>query len=457
MKVQLAYQAAKAGGRLFAARAAVEAWSRVVDPETPELLAAWSELSRDLRRAETLAARARNLERTDPPMARTLYRQSLAIAADLPEAVAGLGHPPPDALVVLDTRVLGDRIQLWWTPPPPDGLGTHTYVNLSKRGRSIQNPADGTRIAEVSTCEFDDTHAAPGDTVGYAVLSKRGGTESISAISLGPFVFLADVKDVRVDFRPDVVELAWQPPRGVSEIRVIRKRGAPPNDPRDGDRIATAIDHTLDRNVDPNEVYHYGIYAIYKMSDGRLFPSPGIVVSATQATVNAGLPAVARTRARCRLDWIEPVRGAVRSCTLADPLPVPAGTRLPAAKAAARGRRIEPASPGRAYDPEPPTEGHCYYTPLTVWNALYTVGHGVALSRVPDPSELRATRAGGGIGGGSSGIRVTLRWQWAAEANATLVVARVQLHGGQTTSTQSPRPFRSPTTTAWGAGRSAYP
>ena len=342
--------------------------------------------------------------------------------------MAGLGRTPPDAPTVLDARVLGDRIQLWWTPPPPDGLGPLTYVILRKRGSALQHPADGTRIAEVSTCEFDDTHATPGDNVGYAVLSKRGGTESISAISLGPFVFLADVKDVRVDFRPDVIELAWQPPRGVSEIRVIRKRGAPPRDPRDGDRIATAIDHTLDRNVDPNEVYHYGIYAIYKMSDGRLFPAPGVVVSARpQATVSAlEAPRLLLEPGRgVRLDWIEPVRGAVQILRTADPLPVPAGTRLPAAEAAAlEGRRIEPASPGRAYDPEPPTEGHCYYTPLTVWNALYTVGHGVALSRVADPSELRATRAGGGIGGGSSGIRVTLRWQWAAEANATLVVAR---------------------------------
>jgi len=427
-RVQLAYQIARAGGRLFAARAAVEAWSRVVDPESPELQAAWSELSRELRRAETLAARARNLERTDPPAARALYRQSLAIAADLPDALAGLGRTPPDPPTVMDAQVLGDRIRLCWTPPPSDGLGPLTYVILRKRGGALQHPADGTRIAEVSTIEFDDTHATPGDTVGYAILSKRGGTESVSAISLGPFVFLADVKDVRVDFRQQLVELAWQPPRGVSEIRVIRKQGAPPRDPRDGDRIATAIDHALDRKVDRDEVYYYGIYAIYKMSDGRLFPAPGVVVSARpQPSVSAlEAPRLLLEPGRgVRLDWIEPVRGAVKILRTADPLPVPAGTRLPANEAEALdGHRIEPASPDRAYDPEPPAEGHCYYTPLTVWNGMYTVGHGAALSRVPDPSDLRATRGGGGLGSGSSGIRVTLRWQWAAEASATLVVAR---------------------------------
>ena len=293
-KVQLTYQTARAGGRLFAARAAVEAWSAAVDPESPEIQAAWSELGRDLQRAETLAAKARNLERTDPPAARSLYRQSLAIAADLPEALAGLARTPPDSPTVLDAQVLGDRIRLSWTPPPADGLGPLTYVILRKRGGALQHPADGTRIAEVSTSDFDDTRATPGDSIGYAVLSKRGGIESIAAISLGPIVFLADVKDARADFRQDVVELVWQPPRGASEIRLIRKRGVPPKDPRDGDRIASALDHALDRNVNPKEVYHYGIYAIYKMSDGRLFPSPGVFVSAMPRPIVPALEALSR-------------------------------------------------------------------------------------------------------------------------------------------------------------------
>ncbi len=239
-----------------------------------------SELARGLRRAELLAARARNLERSDPAAARDLYRQSLAIAADLPEAVAGLKRTPPDPPTALDGQVLGDRIRLSWTPPPPDGLGPLTFVVVRKRGGSLEHPGDGTRIAEVSTSEFDDMHVPPGDTVGYAVMSKRGGVESVTAISLGPFVFLADVRDVRVEFRHHEVELAWTLPRGVSEVRVIRKRGGPPKNPRDGDRLPAALDHALDRNLDPDEVYFYGIYAIYAMPDGRLFPSPGVVVSA---------------------------------------------------------------------------------------------------------------------------------------------------------------------------------
>jgi hypothetical protein len=427
-RVRLAYETARASGRLISARAAAEAWSRLVDPASAELQAALSELGSGLRRAESLAAQARALERTDPPSARALYRDSLAIAADLPEALTGLKRTPPDPPTSLDAQVLGDRIRLSWSPPPPDGSGPLTFVVLRKRGGVLLHPTDGTRIAEVSTCEFDDTHVTPGSTVGYAVLSKRGGIESVAAISLGPFLFLADVRDVRVEVRHHQVELAWLPPRGASEVRVIRQRGGPPRTPRDGDRLAAALDHALDRNVDPDEVYHYGIYAIYSMPDGRLFPAPGIVVSARPQPPISPLEAprlLQEPSGRVRIDWIEPARGSVKVLRTSEPLPFPAGSQLASSQAEAlSGRWIELASPERAYDSEPPEEGYCYYTPLTVWCDTWTVGHGVALSRVGDPSELRANRAGSGLGAGSGGTRVTLRWRWAADADATLVVAR---------------------------------
>jgi len=427
-RVQLAYQTARTGGRLSAARAAIEAWSRLVDPASPELQAAWSELAQGLRQAETLAAQARNVERTDPSAARALYRQSLAIAADLPDALAGLKRTPPDAPTALDAHVMGDRIRLSWAPAPPDGLGPLTFVVVRKRGGALQHPEDGTRIAEVSTTEFDDMHVTPGDTVGYAVRSKRGGVESIAAISLGPFVFLADVKDVRVEFRHQEVELGWSLPRGITEVRVIRKQGVPPKTPRDGDRLPAALDHALDRNLDPNEVYYYGIYAIYAMADGRLFPAPGVVVSARPQPPITALDAprlVQEPSGRVRIDWIEPARGSVKILRTDHPLPLPAGSRLTTAAAEAlEGRWLEAAAPDRAHDAEPPAEGHCYYTPMTVWGESWTVGHGVALSRVADPSELRATRVGSGLGAPSGTMRLTLRWRWAAEASATLVVVR---------------------------------
>ena len=386
------------------------------------------EVARGLSQAESLAARARQVERTDPSVARDLYRQSLAIAADLPDALTGLKRTPPDPPTALDGQVHGDRIRLWWTPPAPDGLGSLTFVVVRKGGGPLVHPGDGTRIAEVSTCEFDDTHATPGESVGYAVLEQARGVESVTAISLGPFVYLADVKDVRVELHHREVELAWTLPRGVSDVRVIRKQGGPPKNPRDGERIPAALDHALDRNVDPDEVYHYGIYAIYPMADGRLVPSPGVVVSARPQPPVSALEAprlLLEPGRRIRIDWIEPVRGSVKIVRTCQPLTQAVGSQLAIAETESLGGHwIEPAGPDRAYDLEPPLEGHCYYTPLTFWAGTYTVGHAAALSRVADPTELRATRTGTGLGATSAETRVTLRWRWSNEASACLVVAR---------------------------------
>jgi hypothetical protein len=428
VRVKLAYETARAGGKLVAARTAVEAWSRLADPASPELQSAWTELVSSLRRAEALTAKALKLERTDPPTARNLYGQSLVIAADLPEALAGLRRTPPDPPAALEAEVLGDRIRLTWTPPPPDGLGPLSYVVLRKRSGVLRHPTDGTRIAVTAACEFDDLLVTPGDTVGYAVLSQRGEVESIAAISLGPLVFLADVKDVRVAVREHEVELSWSPPRGVGEVRVVRKADTPPAGPRDGDRIASALDQALDRDIEKDRVYYYGIYAVYKMADGRLFPSPGVMVSGRPQPPVEPLEAprlLQEAGGRVRLNWIEPARGSVKILRTAMPLPLPAGSRLSAAEVETlHGHWLIPAAPDRADDPEPPAAGPCSYTPLTGWGDTWTVGQSVSLSRVPDPTELSATRSGIGLGSSSGLTRVTLRWRWPAEASAAIVVAR---------------------------------
>lgn len=278
-RLRSAYQSARTGGRLVAARAAVEAWGRLVDPSSAEIRSAWDEITPPLRRAEAMTARARAVERTDPPAARNFYRQSLAIVSDLPDALAGLARTPPDPPLAMEAQVLGDRIRLTWTPPPSDGCGPIRYVVVRKRGGVLIHPGDGVRIAEVDAPEFDDRTVPPGETVGYAVLSRRGEAESIAAVSLGPFVYLADVSEVEVALEGGAVAIRWRAPASVAEVRAVRKRGLAPSGPRDGDRIPATLDHLVDRGLDPDAVHYYLICAIYRMSDGRLFPSPGVPVS----------------------------------------------------------------------------------------------------------------------------------------------------------------------------------
>ncbi len=209
----------------------------------------------------------------------------------MPDALAGLNRCPPDAPAELEAEALGDRVRLSWTPPPPDGLGPLTYAIMRKSGGLPEHPGDGTRIAEVSTCEYEDRHLKPGQAVSYAVLTRRGEAESLTAVAAGPVVYLPEVQDVRVETRAGEVELSWVPPHGVFEIRVVRKDGSPPAGPHDGERIAAALDQALDRGLRDDQVYHYAIYAIYRMADSRRYPSRGVVVAAFPRAPVSPVPA----------------------------------------------------------------------------------------------------------------------------------------------------------------------
>lgn len=344
------------------------------------------------------------------------------------DALAGLNRCPPDAPTGLEMQVLRDRVRLSWTPPPPDGLGPLTFAVMRKRGGLPQHPGDGTRIAEVSACEFEDRHLKPGETISYAVLAKRGEAESMTAVAVGPLVYLPDVQDVRVEPRAGEIELSWIPPHGVFEIRVVRKCGSPPAGPRDGERIAASLDQAVDSGLREDQVYHYAIYAIYRMADLRRYPSQGIVVAAFPRLPPPPMNAprlMIMPSGHVRLDWTEPPRGSVRILRTTRPPPASPGAQLSVAAAEQfAGDWLALSGPDRAEDADPPATGFCYYTPLVMVGSMLTVGHPAALSRVADPSELRATRTGGPGEEASTASRILLRWRWAPEATATRLVAR---------------------------------
>lgn len=426
-RAKAACELALAGKKLVAAKRAIDDWRKLVNATDPEIQDAWKEVNSGLREAEDLAARARKLERVDPAAARNLYRRSLEFAADLSDAQAGLLRCPPDAPSGLEVFALGDRIRLSWTPPPPDGLGPLTFAVIRKRGGLPQHPGDGTRIAEVSTCEYEDRHVRAGESVSYAVLARRAGVESLAAVAGGPLFYLPDVRDLRVEPREDRIEMSWIPPHGVFEVRVVRKEGSPPSGPKDGLRIAATLDQTLDTAVHHDQVYHYGIYAIYRTPEGKRYASPGVITSAApQAPIGpAPAPRLTLTASGAvEIDWIAPPRGTVRILRTARPLPLPAGSLITAAEVEQyQGSWIEAVSSDRAVDPQPGPPGACTYTPLLARGGAFTVGHGAVLGTIADPTDLRASRTGGQTENAASS-RVLLRWRWAEGARATRLVAR---------------------------------
>jgi hypothetical protein len=376
-------------------------------------------LTRRLRDAHALAARARSRERSDPRVARELYRKSLAIAADLPSALAGLSRCPPDPPSDLRAELVNDCVRLQWTAPAPDGLGPLTYVVLRKADSAFKHPADGVRIGEATGPEFEDRDFTPGTSASYAVLSNRSGVESAGAVAVGPIFLAVEVHDLRLETRHREIDLSWTSPSNTSEVRVVRKRGSRPTGPLDGDRIEALIDQAHDRGLEPDRVYHYGVFVVYRIQDGRAIASNGVFLSAqphTQVNPLAAPSLTVEPEGRVTIKWVEPPRGIVKMIRTQQPFPHPPGVRLtPIDVASLDGEWLDVSIPDQTHDTPPPVP-ICYYTPLTSWGGAVTVGHSVAHSQVADPKDLRAARVGSG--------RINLRWSWSPQGHQSLVALR---------------------------------
>ena len=418
-----AFELAQAGRKLNAAKRALDGWGNLVPHSTPDWRVARDQLNQTLREAHAFAARARSRERTDPRSARELYRRSLALAADLPDALSGLERCPPDTATDLTAMYVDDRVVLRWSPPSPDGLGPITFVILRKPENALAHPTDGVRIGEVLNPEFVDPDVTPGTSVSYAVLTKRGKAESVAAVAVGPMFLMGEVRDLHAEPRQREVDLSWTPPPNVAEVRVARKRGSPPKTPLDGEYVASTLSQAHDSGLEPDRIYQYGVFAVFRTPDGISTASRGVFVSALPHTPVRTLDAPTLTTeadGRVALRWVEPSRGVVKIIRTNRPFPYEPGTRLtPVQSASLDGEWITVATPDSAHD-SPPSFGAFYYTPLTSWGGAATVGHSVAHSCVLDPSDLRAARIGGSGGGG----RVHLRWRWSPHGSQSLVVCR---------------------------------
>jgi len=426
-EARMAFEQAEAGGRLAAAARALAAWRRIVPARSPEVAAARDRIAERLKKAETLASRGRRLERTDPPEARRLYLRSLNLAADLPAAVQGLIRCPPDPPTNLDARVVDGRVRLSWTPPEPDGLEPPRFVVVRRLGGLPEHPSDGVRIGETSSPVFEDGDVEPGATVSYAVLSRRGAAESLAAVAAGPIAFLPDVRGLHGQAGEGEILLAWDPPAGAVEVRVVKGRDALPRSPRDGLRLPAARDGARDPDVEIGRVYHYAVFAIYRDAAGRRFPSPGATLSIAAGASSApvGPPKLTvEATGRVTIEWTEPTRGTLRLRRTVGMLPLAPGASVTDSEVERTpGAWIVPVAPGRAEDWPPGEAAGFVYTPMVARDGGIVVGRGASPSPLRDPSDLRAVRLDPPASERDV-ARIQLRWNWPLGVDSARIVAR---------------------------------
>lgn len=418
-QARAAYEAQRARRHLVAARSAVVAWGRLVDPTSPDLRRAFAEVTEVLRQAMALSAKAEAIADSDPKASRVLYRQALSIAADLAEAREGLRHSPPPPPSDLIATIAGDRVRLRWSAAPNDGLGPCTYRIQRKRGAVPSRAEDGIEVAEVAATEYEDTSVTPGDTVGYSVFSVRGAVPSTAGASAGPVPILADVTELKAEGASREVVLSWTTPPNCFDVRVVRKVGSAPSGPEDGTPIAALRGQALDRGLVDETVYHYGVFVLYRTSDGRAVPSRGAFVSCMPSPPILTIlePRITREVDGVRIAWTPPERGQVQVFRSEKPFPFPPGEWIERRMVdGLSGAWVARTAPDHVVD-RPPAGSSSHYTPLIAWAGRLTVGRSVAYSHRADASGLRAVPMG------RSG-RIALRWTWPEGASAAVIAVR---------------------------------
>ena len=241
---------------LIAVLSSLAAWSRLVDPSNPRLVAASRTVAAGLQQARVLVARGKASAETVPGQARELLRGALGLCADLPEARAGLRICPPEPPTELVAVFVVDHVSLRWTATPPDGLGPMEYRVVRKIGGPPANIHDGQPIRDVDNCLLEDRDVAPGATVGYTVFTIRDGVTSLVGAMVGPIVAPAEVAGLRAEASSREVMLSWQPPSANVEVRLVRKPGSPPEGVNDGVVVPSLNGQAIDRGVEDDQVYH---------------------------------------------------------------------------------------------------------------------------------------------------------------------------------------------------------
>ena len=394
-----AYELARAGGKLAAARRAVDDLGQARRPVHPGVEGRPRRLeSRPSARRSRSPARARARERSDPKTARELYRRGLALVAHLPEALAGLERCPPD------------------TPDPPDR-------------RVCRQPGPTPLVSPSPRRPGRGPLRRPAQTRGRvpAPRRRRPDRRGLGARVRGPGRHPRHLRLLRRDGRsggrssrsrpsPSARSSCWARsrtcrPRPVSARSTCRGR-PPPTRPRSASPASAAAPRkprstastSSRRSTRPTTAGWRPTGSISTASSPSSRPPtaarpPRAGRSSRPCPTRPSAPWTHRRLTpepdgRVTLRWVEPTRGIVKLIRTVRPFPHPPGTKLaPIQTASLEGDWLELAAPDIAHD-LPPSFGAFHYTPLTSWGGSITVGHSVSHSCVADPSDLRAARVG---------------------------------------------------------------
>ena len=409
-RVRLAYQTARAGGRLISARGAVEAWSRLVDPRIARAPGRLVRAGPGLRRAETLAARARK-----PGADRSADRTGILSPepGDRRRPARGPGRPGPHSAGPAHRprwpRCCGDRIRLVVDAAASRWSGSAHLRHRSQAGRRA--PASRRRHpdrrGQHQRVRRHARHARRHRRLCRAEQAARGrvGLRDLararsyswptsrmcgsSSATRGRAGLVASARRVRGSRHPQARRTTEKPSRR-----------------RPASRCASITPWTATSIRMKFTIT--GSMPSTRCPTAGCSPRPGLSSrrGRSRRSRRWRLPGYCWTR-RASPHRLDRTGARLGQDSAHGPSSAhPAGARLTTAEAEALEGRLDRAGrPRSGLRPRASGRGPLLLQPADRLGRTWTVGHSAALSRVADPTELRATRAGSGLVPVLSGIR----------------------------------------------------
>jgi hypothetical protein len=203
-----------------------------------------------------------------------------------------------------------DVVELDWQPDNPSSR--YFYIVVRREGTiAPKSPADGLASPATRNLNWEDNLGGlvPGKCYSYAVFSLDDKTYSRTGCAAAPVRILSEVTQCSFHAGGASLELVWQPPSNVSQVRVRRLPLPGIELPVSGKAKAT------DKSVCPGITYRYIIDCFYGNEGGRELRSPGIEV-----TAEAGGPPdpvkdfrVFGKASQIHCSWAKPARGGIRA------------------------------------------------------------------------------------------------------------------------------------------------
>ncbi len=344
-----------------------------------------------------------------------LCLQALHLCADCDEARALLRTLPPAAPGNLQAWASSSVVSLSWDASTSRGA---SYKVVRKSGARPASINDGTLLAVVTGHIYDDAQPENGVPLFYAVFSAYDEVVSAQATVLAHPVLLArDVSNVSSIIDNQLVDLRWSVPEHVHEIIVVRKEGSPPTSAGDGTRLQlTDRSRLVDRAVQNERRYYYGIYCLYRDYDQRMVSSRGVIKDATPETpptVVTHLDIQSERRSQgyeVRLSWTPPSKGQVMVLKSPREPALKVGESIDSGKVSNYGTVLQ----GRANSLTDTLNGlgFVYYTPVVIFQNAAYIGEPHRHVCVEDVSGLEVENLGNAL---------RLQWMWPTNCQETLV------------------------------------